>query len=164
MTPQESYAMDMQLLTLDRISLLRYYVEYVKASLLGIVVFGVYDLLVFRTNPSVVPTIPSLVHGTSHRQTKPVWAHFGAGAIASAAYSVVVSGWEFGRYWWAHRHSHVGINHHLIARRLVHHSVGYGILFGSYEFFRRTLERLVHSSLPWESEPPPKWLDILQLL
>jgi hypothetical protein len=163
MTPQESYAMDMQLLTLDRISLLRY-VEYVKASLLGIVVFGVYDLLVFRTNPSVVPTIPSLVHDTSHGQTKPVWAHFGAGAIAGAAYSVVVSGWEFGRYWWAHRHSHVGINHHLIARRLVHHSVGYGILFGSYEFFRRTLERLVHSSLPWESESPPKWLDILQQL
>jgi hypothetical protein len=138
--------------------------EYVKASLLGIVVFGVYDLLIFRTNPDSFPTILSFALDSRHETAMPGWAHFGAGAIAGAAQSVVVSGWEIGRYWWAHRHSNVktGINHHLIARRLVHHSVGYGILFGSYEFFRRTLERMVHCSLPWESESCPQWLDILQ--
>jgi hypothetical protein len=153
------------LLTLDRISVHRY-VEYFKASLIGIVVFGVYDLLIFRTNPDSVTTLPSLVHDAHNGHTMPVWAHFGAGVIAGAAQSAVVSGWEIGRYWWTHRHSHVGtgINHHLIARRLVHHSVGYGILFGSYEFLRRTLGRLVHCSLPRESESPPQLLDILQQL
>jgi hypothetical protein len=73
-----------------------------------------------------------------------LWGHFIAGGLAGAAQSIVMSTWEVGRYWWSRRQSrpqHIvsRVNHAFVFRRLIHHSLGYAALFGSYECLRRIL-------------------------
>ena len=74
----------------------------------------------------------------------PLIAHFVAGSLAGLFQSLVMDTWEVVSYWWTHRrtesfvdHWKHGVNKRFIIRRLVHHSVGFATLFGTYESMRR---------------------------
>ena len=94
----------------------------------------------------------------------PLSYHMGAGALAGAVQSIVLDGWEITSYWihrQRYRHLHHGhapdilqlVNTSLVTRRLIHHSLGYMTLFGTYECGRRQGQALVRNALqsgePW---------------
>ena len=137
---------------------------FVKNGILGLAVFGVYDVLIFQTWPSrknesddnskkhspVLTSDLKLVwmHASlSPTGTgTPLYAHYVAGALSGVAQSVIMDTWELTSYWWNHHRDRFGspqhlngINFHFIFRRLVHHSLGYASLFGVYETTRRKL-------------------------
>ena len=126
---------------------------------MGIAVFGLYEYLTMPRKGG------SRLKDRDHFETTttitaayywPLWIHGGAGALAGATQSIILDGWEVGRYWihYYRQHGTAGIphSHHLrlintplVVRRLVHHSLGYMTLFGTYEGLRRWGHRQVAS-------------------
>jgi hypothetical protein len=136
----------------------------VKNSILAFAAFGVYDILILQdwffpraeTLEGKQPQnagrridqedilqleyIPVLVERT------PLLAHLVAGALAGFVQSLIMDTWEVATYRWTHRRKssfsdywRMGVNKNFIARRIVHHSVGYATLFGTYESIRRSI-------------------------
>lgn len=167
-------------------------VEFAKSSILGITVFGLYEYLILkRTNKekdtaekydavvciyrhheedrvekkTTIPAQVSVYPETSAKHTLlPLGYHLAAGAMAGAAQSVVLDGWEVLSYWvhrQRYRHLHDGhapdlvslVNTPLVLRRLIHHSLGYMTLFGTYECLRRQgrdhVQNILQSGEPW---------------
>ena len=94
----------------------------------------------------------------------PLSYHMAAGALVGAVQSAVLDFWEITSYWvhrQRYRHLHDGhapdivslVNTPLVIRRLVHHSLGYMTLFGTYEFMRRQgqeqVRNVLQSGQPW---------------
>ena len=121
-----------------------------------------------NTTTGAIPAQVSVHPETSAKHTLlPLSYHLGAGALAGAAQSVVLDGWEILSYWThrqRYRHLHDGhapdlislVNTPLILRRLVHHSLGYMTLFGTYECLRREgqdqVRNVLQSGEPWVAE------------
>ena len=120
------------------------------------------------TSTITTTTIPAQVSVHPESSVKhtllPLSYHLGAGALAGAAQSVVLDGWEILSYWThrqRYRHLHEGhapdlislINTPLVIRRLIHHSLGYMTLFGTYECLRRygedQVRNVLQSGEPW---------------
>lgn len=104
--------------------------------------------------------------------TLPVVAHFAAGALAGLVQSVIIDAWEVLAYGFVHRHElgkkkdpvlHVkqGINTSLLVRRAVHHSVGFSVLFGTFETVRNSL---VSALFHYFSSGDPSILSTLAVL
>ena len=85
--------------------------------------------------------------GSAVHTLLPLSYHMAAGALAGAVQSLVLDGWEITSYWIhrrRYRHLHQGhapdiiqlVNTSLVTRRLIHHSLGYMTLFGTYECVR----------------------------
>jgi hypothetical protein len=132
------------------------------AFLESLSLFGVYEVIVSRIWPKK-PSVPEkqrpiltadlkILWMTSSinqyvQDNTPIAAHFIAGALSGVAQSMILDTWEIVSYWWHHRrhnttlhqHVRVGIHHRFLLRRLVHHAVGFSILFGCYESVRRTI-------------------------
>lgn len=81
-------------------------------------------------------------------------------------HSLITDVWEISDYWWTHRKKHTfqglldsrKLDKSLLLRRTVHHSMGYMVLFGTYE----SLFRAFHQSIPkgrWLSLEPYIWMD-----
>ena len=166
--------------------------EFTKSSVLGITVFGLYELLILQRvneekhsvdkhdafvtvyrnhNQQSIQTLAAQVsvHPADSviHTLLPLSYHMGAGALAGACQSIVLDGWEILSYWihrQRYRHLHDGhapdmislVNTPLVLRRLVHHSLGYMTLFGTYEFLRRQGQERVRSALqsgkPWVAD------------
>lgn len=97
----------------------------------------------------------------------PLQYHIFAGALAGASQSIVLDGWEISSYWihrQRYRHLHDGhapdvyslVNTNLVLRRLIHHSLGYMTLFGTYECVRRQghaqVQAALRSGQPWVTD------------
>ena len=148
-----------------------YVQAFIKGSVLGITVFGVYDILVFQQWADRVdrsPDVPGSKDKTGAAATgsqrmvlmqasvrptldaAPLLVHFGAGFLAGLIESAILDMWEVASYWLHHRqHTVKGswghiknvVNIQLVFRRAIYHSVGYATLFGTYELVRGFLVR-----------------------
>ena len=166
-----------------------------KSSILGVVVFGLYEYLVLQrvnqqkdaghnrqkifvnvyckvaadeTNQTPRSAQMSVHPSTSAVHTLlPITYHMAAGALAGACQSIVLDGYEIFSYWvhrHQYRHLHGGhapdmislVNTSLVIRRLVHHSLGYMTLFGTYECLRRQgqnhIRNILQSGEPWVAD------------
>lgn len=164
--------------------------DIVKGAVLGSIVFGVYDFLVFRQTAQSRGTQVKQTEPTEHvlkrHSTKTIWMqasvspktasapvafHFAAGAMAGLVQSAILVGWEIVHYWWRHRsdilktqslkHVNMHLNLNLVIRRAVHHSVGFATLFGIYETIRRAL---VNEALYYFASGSPSVPSTLELL
>jgi hypothetical protein len=127
-------------------------VDMVKNTILGMTVFGTYELVAFdpasilqnfdaltgqstaaATNKTDIPiggesSLRSIAAGSTS-----VVVHAGAGACAGVAHSAVIALWEIAlkkkRHPWQIRRL-----------RILQHAIGYASLFGTYEGMRRVLE------------------------
>ena len=77
--------------------------------------------------------------------TTPLFHHCLAGGISGAAFSIVSDGWDVVAQRAYERRDAIqpahqqSIHTNFVLRRLLHHTLGYATLFGSYECFRRLL-------------------------
>ena len=130
--------------------------EFAKGCLLGFVVFTVYDILMHRDfeqeeaivhdSTAVLMSDRRLVWMHSavrpNSNDAPLLAHCGAGAVSGMAFSMVLDGWDVCRRVWNKGRADAVVrklNTDFLLRRMVHHTLGYATLFGSYECFRRVL-------------------------
>jgi hypothetical protein len=101
--------------------------ELAKSAVLGITVFGTYEYLIQHDMK---------VNGDTNAQSI-VLVHMGAGACAGLVQSSVLTTWELT----SKLTSHHSIPHNwrgsFLARRAVHHAIGYASLFGTFEATRR---------------------------
>lgn len=167
------------------------HLELAKGGLLGFVVFTVYDMLiqnkedarngeqveeiitaarkparkaaVFTADLSVVPMYSSV---RSNKNESPLIAHFGAGALSGLAFSMVQDGWDFVKR--ARKRGLVtarrSMNQRFVLRRLVHHSVGYATMFGSFECFRRLLMESIQTHMTSSHDSVPSTLKTAERL
>lgn len=127
------------------------------------VVFGTYDFVAFEQFGSQPDrhqqsqSMHTLAHldASHHRSlvatSTPVFVHAGAGLAAGIAHSGILVLWNI-----VTRRNHPNYHHHWTARRLqvvvVHHSLGYACLFGTYEATRRLLEYSFYDALVHHEE------------
>lgn len=125
-------------------------VVYVEATLMGMVVFGTYDVLINcyndlksnnhssdtkKNESAVITTKNNDIIVNLHDKSHDVAVHALAGAAAGIARTAFWMGWEavVHRNFWALDHSKFCI------RNTMHHAAGFGTLFGTFQLVRQTL-------------------------
>jgi len=120
-------------------------VVYAEASLMGMMVFGTYDILIhcydtfkLKHGYSTVEDDSMEYYDTFGRlliKTPEVVVHSLAGGAAGVARTIFWMGWEAA----VHRNFWVRDHPKFCIRNTIHHATGYGCLFGSFQFTRQTL-------------------------
>jgi hypothetical protein len=95
-----------------------------------------------RTTTRLFPTTTILMHSwiAPHRESASPLYHFGSGALSGILFSLVLDAWDVGVFVARGHDVPPRLNAPLVARRALHHSVGYATLFGSFEVIRRQLD------------------------
>jgi hypothetical protein len=88
------------------------------------------------------PSLHSWVvpHGHATAITTPLYLHFGSGALSGFMFSLVLDAWDVAVHVAKGHAIPHRLNAPLLVRRAMHHSVGYAMLFGSFETLRRRLD------------------------
>ena len=105
-------------------------VKLIKSGVLGLAAFETYERVIHRTRTRKKWT---------SRETEPLSSHLFAGMLAGVAHSMVACVWELCSVY--SRHPKWTVNQQLILRRSIHHSIGFGTLFSTYEAIKRTFNR-----------------------
>jgi hypothetical protein len=106
------------------------------STLMGIAVFGTYDGILHGWQHQ-----HQHQHGSTEKEMASVALHTTAGAAAGVARSVFWMIWEGA----VHQHFR---QPRFFIRTTLHHSVGYGALFGSYQAFRHSLAGIFDQTSP----------------
>jgi hypothetical protein len=85
------------------------------------------------------PSLHSWVVPHGHTTT-PLYLHFGSGALSGFMFSLVLDAWDVAVHVAKGHAIPHRLNAPLLVRRAMHHSVGYAMLFGSFETLRRRLD------------------------
>jgi hypothetical protein len=95
-----------------------------ESTLMGIAVFGTYDVI-----------LKALERRKEYLGETPVFVHAGAGMAAGVARSIFWMSWEGV----VHQSNWIRNHPKFCYRTTMHHAVGYGALFGSYQGIRQLL-------------------------